>query len=123
MKLKLLIALLVAAICLAVSCKKNNKDGSCLPSDITACVQSAIDSSMAVAKGVLYTQIDAYQYQGKKVYLFYAGCCDRMNPLKDGSCNFLFSPSGGISGGGDMTHPDFFKDAVKISTVWQDPRN
>lgn len=118
MKNSLLVTCFSAVLLLAATCKKDQTDAA-----IPACIQSSIDSALALPKGSLYNQIDAFKYQGATVYLFYSGCCDKFNPLRNESCGDLFSPSGGISGGGDMTHPNFFTEAVKINTVWKDPRN
>ena len=101
-----------------LSCSKT-KD-SC--SVITTCTQSIIDSALSKPKGSLFYKIDAYTYNGATVYLYYMGCCDRYNELKDGNCKYLFSPSGGFSGGGDGTHPTFFTDAKFVAVVWEDPR-
>lgn len=100
------------------SCSKTSTSGTDTPS----CVQSAIDSSLAKPKGTLYTKIDAYLYKGSTVYLYYAGCCDRLNELRDANCVYLFSPSGGITGCGDCAHPDFFNEAHLIKTIWMETR-
>ena len=70
----------------------------------------------------MYLKIDAYKYQGKDVYLYYPGWGDAYNELKDENCMYLFAPSGGFSGSGDGTHPDFRNEAIFISTIWVDPR-
>lgn len=101
-----------------VSCKKHDNSNP-----IPACLQSSIDSSLALPRESMYVQLDEYRYQGRSVYLFYAGCCDRVNLLFDGNCNYLFAPSGGFTGMGDMSHPNFFTEAVKVTTLWKDPRN
>jgi hypothetical protein len=98
------------------SCKKENK------SLLTPCMQRAVDSAMAQPFGALHLQIDAYKYHDTAVYLYTAGCCDRYDLVKNVNCDYLFSPSGGIMGGGDRTHPDFFATAVFLGTVWRDPR-
>lgn len=105
------------ALLVFIGCKKNE----CAPK-ISPCMQAQIDSSLAKTKGSLYNRIDAYKYQGNKVYLYHQGCCDRYNELKDEHCNYLFAPSGGIGGGGDGIHPNFYNDATFISTIWVDPR-
>ena len=110
--------LLLFAAAAIFSCRKTNSSNS----DITACTQSSIDSSLAKPKGELYTKIDAYQYNGATVYLYYAGCCDRLNDVRDANCVYLFSPSGGITGCGDCTHPNFFTEAHLVGTVWADTR-
>lgn len=110
--------ILSLSILMFCSCEKSqdNSEG------ITACTQSLIDSALAKPKGTLIYQIDAYHYNGKTVYLYYAGCCDRYNELKDGNCNYLFSPSGGLTGCGDCSHPNFFTEAELINTIWKDTR-
>jgi hypothetical protein len=105
------------ALLMFISCKKND----CTPG-ISSCMQTQIDSSLAKPKGSHYQRIDAYKYQGNNVYLYFTGCCDRFNELKDEDCKYLFAPSGGFGGGGDGTHPNFRNEATFISTVWVDPR-
>ena len=110
-----LIILLLAAI---LSCKKSKEQNE----QFAVCMQAQIDSALAKPKGSLIIKIDVYRYYSKFVYLYYSGCCDRYNDLKDENCNYLFSPSGGISGSGDHSHPAFFSEAVFIKTIWADPR-
>lgn len=117
MKYSLIIFLLAALL----SCKKSTEQTE-QNVQVAACMQTQIDSALAKPKGSLIIKIEAYQYQSKIVYLYYSGCCDRYNDLKDGNCNYLFSPSGGIAGGGDRSHPAFFSEAIFIKTVWTDPR-
>ena len=35
-----------------------------------------------------------------------------LNELKDENCMYLFAPTGGFSGSGDGTHPDFRNEAI-----------
>jgi hypothetical protein len=104
-------------ILIAASCSKNVTEQKAIP----ACVQSAIDSAMLKPKGYL-SEISAYTYQSKTVYLFVPGCCDRYIDLKDENCKYLFSPSGGFTGRGDGTHPNFYTEAKFIELIWKDPR-
>ncbi len=99
------------------SCSETNKIGSTL-----ACTQKLIDTALAKPKGALFTRIESYLYQNKTVYLYIAGCCDRYNEVKDANCVYLFSPSGGVTGKGDGTHPAFFTEAVFIAVIWEDKR-
>lgn len=116
MKSIVLFTVTLLAFAVTVSCKKGKA------SNIPSCLQATIDSSMAKPAGALYTSVTAYKYQGTTVYLLMAGCCDRFDEVRNENCGFLFSPSGGIAGGGDGTHPDFFTTAVFLNTVWKDPR-
>jgi hypothetical protein len=113
--------LFTVAVLIMFSCKKAAKPEpptTC----VTSCIQLQIDNALSKPKGSLFYKIDAYTYNRATVYLYYMGCCDRFNELKDGNCKYLFSPSGGFSGGGDGTHPTFFTDAKFVAVVWEDPR-
>jgi hypothetical protein len=110
--------LVLVIIFTLAACSKNAGEQKVIP----ACLQSAIDSAMIKPKGYLSTEISAYTYQGITVYLFVPGCCDRYIDLKDANCNYLFSPSGGITGRGDGTHPNFYTEAKFIELIWKDPR-
>lgn len=111
--------LIIFTAAVIFSCTKTNSSGN---NNTSNCIQAVIDSSLAKPKGTLYTRIDQFQYNGAIVYLCYAGCCDRFNDLKDANCVYLFSPSGGITGCGDCTHPNFFNEAKFIKTMWQETR-
>lgn len=112
---------LIVAICLLAGCKKNTSSGYMAICPVT-CMLASVDYALSQPKGYVLNKIDAYEYNGATVYLYYAGCCDRYNEVKDGNCNYLFAPSGGATGGGDNQHLNFFKDAKFIKTVWVDPR-
>lgn len=109
--------ILLLLFILMAGCKKD-KTAKHTP----ACIQMAIDSSLATPKGFYYQSIAEYRYQNKTIYLYVPGCCDRYINAHDEYCNLLFSPSGGISGCGDCQHPNFFNEAVFVRTVWQDTR-
>lgn len=111
-------ALILFAAISILSCRKTN---NAIPG-VSACTQSLIDSALSKPKGLLFVSVDAYQYNGATVYLYYAGCCDGYNDLRDENCNYLFSPSGGFMGCGDCNHKNFFNEAHFIKTVWTDPR-
>ena len=64
-------------------------------------------------------QIDEYEYNGKKVYLFTADCCDQYNILFDENCKGMCAPSGGITGKGDGKCADFKDKAVFIRNIWK----
>lgn len=113
--------LFTLAVVLMISCKKDASP-QIITCEVNSCMQLQVDSALSKPKGQLFYKIDAYEYNGTAVYLYYAGCCDRYNDLKDGNCKYLFSPSGGLAGNGDGTHPIFFKEAKFIQTVWEDPR-
>ena len=112
------VLILFTALIIFSCTKTTSSDSISTPS----CTRAAIDSSLAKPKGTLYVKIDQYQYNGATVYLYYAGCCDRTNDVRDVNCVFLFSPSGGITGCGDCTHPNFFTEAHLVGNVWTDTR-
>ncbi len=110
--MKILLALTLG--CCLLSCKKNIS--------IPTCVQNRIDSALAKPKGTLFDAVAAYNYKGKEIYLYTPGCCDRFIEAWDSNCQYLFSPSGGITGCGDCNHSDFFTTAKFIRMIWEDPR-
>ncbi len=116
--MKYLIILLFAVSIL--SCGKTSKLSG--KNATPACVQQLIDSAMANTKGALFTKVEAYDYQDKKVYVYTPGCCDRYSEVKDENCVYLFAPSGGMTGKGDGKHPNFFTEAKLIKVVWEDTR-
>ncbi|MCF6184906.1 MAG: hypothetical protein L3J56_09855 [Bacteroidales bacterium] len=65
------------------------------------------------------SKVVKYEYHGKIVYLF--------EPIADPSCsysvfdddcNYVCSPSGGITGNGDGLCPDFYQDAIEKEIIW-----
>lgn len=102
------------------SCSKTNKLYG--KNGIPSCVQQLIDSATANTKGALFTRIESYEYQNKRVYIYIPGCCDRYNEVKDENCVYLFSPSGGLTGNGDGKHPNFFTESKFVAVVWEDKR-
>jgi hypothetical protein len=87
-----------------------------------ACISQKIEEIKSHPKGWGAAKISEYDYKNKKVYLFYMNCCDRFNPLYDSNCNYICSPSGGFSGGGDGLCTDFYSTAELVREVWKDPR-
>jgi hypothetical protein len=110
--------LILFAALFILSCRKTSQ---AIPG-ISACTQSLIDSALSKPRGTLFVSVVEYLYNGTTVYLYYAGCCDGVNDLRDENCKYLFTPSGGIVGCGDCTHKNFFNEAHFIKTVWIDPR-
>jgi len=64
-------------------------------------------------------EINKYQYKGMTTYLVPGGCCDTYTSLYDAEGNYICAPSGGLSGRGDGTCPDFMKEATDKEVVWQ----
>ncbi len=116
MKTNFFIGAVIALLLAAASCKKEKA------SEVSACMQSVIDSAMSKPVGSDFVQISTYKYQGATVYLLVPGCCDRYIQVWDENCKYLFAPSGGITGHGDGTHPDFYTTASFQNLVWKDPR-
>lgn len=89
------------------------------PNAVPSCILKMIDSAKASKDGLSITEIRRYIYNGAKVYLVGAPCCDQYNPVYDSACNYLFAPSGGFTGKGDRSHPDFFTEAKEDSLIWK----
>ena len=64
-------------------------------------------------------QVDEYLYNGKKVFLFTAPCCDFFNMVYDDSCKAVCAPSGGITGKGDGKCEDFATTAKFVKSIWK----
>ena len=67
-------------------------------------------------------QVDEYELNGKRVFLFSSPCCDQYNVVYDEHCNAICAPSGGITGKGDLKCADFAQQAKHIRLVWKDER-
>jgi hypothetical protein len=89
---------------------------------IPVCVRKLIDAGNKNEPSTAPWQVDEYLYNGKKVFLFTAQCCDQFNTLYDISCNVICAPTGGFTGRGDGRCPDFGSTAKFVKLIWKDPR-
>jgi hypothetical protein len=108
MKLLLLSFLIVAAN----TCKEK----------IPTCVTNKINEIKAQPKWNPPAEVNEYEYQGKRVFLFSSPCCDQYNMLYDENCKALCAPTGGYTGKGDQKCPEFMNDAKHVRLVWRDER-
>lgn len=102
-------------------CGKNSKTAAASNS-LPACVQARIDSLKIAPKQNPPATVEEYKYNGQRVFLFSAPCCDQYNEAVDEACNRVCAPSGGITGKGDRQCADFAEKAVLVRTVWKDER-
>ena len=86
------------------------------------CIQAKIDEIKKQPRWNPPAKVEEYHYNGKRVFLFSSDCCDNFNPLYNENCNPLCAPSGGITGRGDGSCPDFKEKAKLVRTVWKDER-
>lgn len=86
------------------------------------CIVEKIKTIKAQPKWNPPAQVDEYLFNGRKVYLFSADCCDQYAELYDENCKLLCAPSGGITGKGDGNCPDFSTQAKHIRLIWKDDR-
>jgi len=86
---------------------------------VPACVRRLIEESKKETPPSTPLQVDEYLYNGKKVFLTNAPCCDFYNMLYDDSCRSLCAPTGGFTGRGDGKCPDFSKTATFVKFVWR----
>lgn len=103
----------IACIALLSSCSKKL---------VPSCIQQKITEIKAQAKWNPPAEINEYEYNGKKVFLVTADCCDQFITLVDENCNYICAPSGGITGSGDGKCKDFYQKAKHIRLVWKDNR-
>src|SRR5437763_814749 len=118
MKSLLLTGFIIAMVASCDKERNSNSDHSSVP----ACIQTRIDDIKKQPKWNPPAEVNEYLYNGKKVYLFNANCCDQFITLVDDSCNPICAPSGGITGSGDRNCPDFYQKAHFIRLIWKDPR-
>lgn len=121
--------LLIVAVCCCYCCTRcssgktnasgENGDVSGPVLTVPSCIQNMIDSAKKQPPGTTITEIRRYVYNGARVYLVNAPCCDQFNPVYDSTCKLLFAPSGGITGKGDGSQPDFFTRAKEDSLIWK----
>jgi hypothetical protein len=108
-----------AIIILSVARQKCGKDAV---NTIPSCVQAKIDEIKKQPKWNPPASVEEYNYNGRRVFLFSANCCDQYNQAFDESCNYVCAPSGGITGKGDRKCEDFRDKARLIRVVWKDER-
>ncbi|HUS00335.1 MAG TPA: hypothetical protein VMY77_01335 [Chitinophagaceae bacterium] len=111
----------ILIICLLLgSCKKNEfetlrTDGG----EIPQCIQDKIAEFLKLPKDGRPYSITEYLYGGNLVYYVISPCCDQYNPVYNSSCEYLGSPNGGFSGGGDGKLADFFSLATNKKILWE----
>lgn len=110
--------ILIIAVSFLAGCAASKSATTTIP----ICIQQRIDSLKRQPKQNPAASIEEYRYNGRKVYLYSAPCCDQYNVLVDENCNQLCAPSGGFTGKGDGKCADFKTQATFIKVVWKDER-
>ena len=131
--MRYILLLLAVPAVMATQCGEHKKKtaGDYKQKDITgqvndavpACIRRLIEEGNKETPPNAPLQVDEYLYNGKKVYLTTAPCCDQYNSLYDDSCRPLCAPSGGFSGRGDGKCPDFTKTAKFVKLIWKKTGN
>lgn len=102
----------------AAAAEKTATTADCPPAKI----QAKIAELKAQPKANPAYEVWECKYQGQKVYLVSADCCDQFVTVYDACLNLLCAPSGGFTGRGDGQCPDFNEKATDKKLVWRDPR-
>lgn len=89
---------------------------------IPECIQQKIDSIKQEPPGNVAAGVHLYMFDGRKVYLFSATCCDAFVEVLDASCTYVCSPSGGLTGTGDGKCAEFYQQAQYLGIIWKDDR-
>ena len=89
---------------------------------LPSCLQDRIDMLKAFPPATPRASLEAFHYQGRRVYYLPPAGFDDFGLVVDEHCNTVCAPDGGISGGGDGTCPEFFLQARPDGTVWTDER-
>ena len=118
--MKYLLLLLSLPALTSDTCK--NKKSANTTDNIPVCIQAQIDSIKKEPRWNPPAQVDEYEYNGKRVFLFSSDCCDHFNVAYDSNCQAICAPSGGITGRGDGKCADFESKAKHIKLVWKDSR-
>ena len=100
----------------------NNESVITSGKEIPTCIQGKIDSIKKLPIWNPPATIEEYEYNGKKVYVISADCCDFFTTAVDENCNYICAPSGGFTGKGDGLCKDFNANAKFIKIVWKDER-
>lgn len=119
--MKLFMLLLAVPVLMSETCKNKKADPNTI-NDIPSCIQQKIDSIKTQPRWNPPAEVNEYNYNGKRVFLFSSDCCDFYNTLLDTVCNYICAPNGGLTGKGDGKCPDFDQTAKHIRLVWKDPR-
>jgi len=134
--LHLLLVGIVLGSCSRIPASSNDKDSDVVAStkaggtttstggasSIPYCIQKRIDSIKSKPVWNPPAEIHEYEYQGAKVYVMSAPCCDFPVTAVDANCNYICAPSGGFTGRGDNKCPEFFSEAKRLRLVWKDER-
>ena len=92
----------------------------CNSEKLPACIKRTIADAKKHSSADAPVEIEEYLYNGKRVFLFTAPCCDKYNTVYDMNCNPVCAPSGGITGKGDGKCPDFKETAIFVRRLYID---
>lgn len=107
----------LCTVVLIASCNNSKKEKT-IENGLPSCIQKDLD---AIKKGEMKNppvQIDEYNYNGKRVFLYTADCCDQFNTAYDENCGTVCAPTGGMEGGGDHQCEDFSTKARFVTNIW-----
>lgn len=116
--MKTSVIFLIVSLLLAVTLLYCKKDSPVIPE----CIQQRIDSIKVSAKRSPPAEVHLWNYQGRKVYLFNAPCCNEFVKVMDENCQYVCSPSGGPLQYGDSLCTDFFQEAKYVGSIFRDDR-
>jgi hypothetical protein len=89
---------------------------------VPACIQQKMDSIKQRPQSTPPVQLHAWDYNGRRVYLFTAPDTNALVKVFDENCQYVCAPSGGPAGYGDSLCADFYQAAIHISLIWKDDR-
>jgi uncharacterized protein DUF6970 len=103
--MKTIMTIFIGILFMLGSCSKT--PGTCIYKEIEKEKNNCLD------------KVYEYEFNGETVYLFVpAGCPDAMYILYNENCDFVCSPSGGLSGNGDGRCLEFYNKAVNEKLIW-----
>jgi hypothetical protein len=113
---------LLIVFALVLACQRKSPAAVSGDKKIPECIQKKIDSIKAMPVWNPPAEIHEYTYNGKRVFLISADCCDFFATAVDNDCNYICAPSGGFTGKGDGKCKDFVENAKMVRIVWKDDR-
>ena len=110
-----IISLIIVLVFVLVQCKKEEKP-------VPACIQQKIDSIKGRPQSSPPVEVHAWDFEGRRVYLFSAANPGDSVKVFDANCQYVCAPSGGATGMGDTLCRDFYLQAQHKQLVWKDNR-
>lgn len=114
--MKKVLPISILLLLVMAACKKPD-----IKTDVPTCIEKKINKLYNSKVQNPPAKVYKWEVDGQVYFLFSSPCCDQYSYLYDEDCNVVCAPSGGFSGSGDGTCPEW--QGQKVETlVWEDDR-